>query len=70
MIKMVKNFVCHDSENKFDPRETGDYVDKFINRTDTQYFIVYRLADTAEINTSMSNDCSSTTNDDASIKSF
>ena len=43
---MVKTFLCHDSANKFDLNESGDYVDKYINWTDTQYVMVYRLADT------------------------
>ena len=45
---MVKSFLCHKSENKFDFKETGDYVDKYINHTDTQYLMDYSLVGTAK----------------------
>ena len=32
MIKMVKDFLCHDSVNKFNLKETGQYVDNQINK--------------------------------------
>ena len=70
MIQMAKTFICHDSANKFDLNESGDYVDKYINKTHTQYVMVCRLSDTEEENTSINDDFSSITNDDASINSF
>ena len=47
MIQMMKTFVCNDSAI-FYPNESGDYVDKYINKTHTQYVMVYCLADTEE----------------------
>ena len=32
MIKMVKDFSCHDSVNKFDLKESGKYVENNINK--------------------------------------
>ena len=67
MIQMVKKFLCHDSANRFYLNESGVYVENNINKTYTQYVMVYRLADTQEEDTSINDDVPSTMNDDASI---
>ena len=46
MIKMVKDFLCHDSVNKFDLKESSLYVDNHINEENTQYVMIYQLSDT------------------------
>lgn len=70
MIQMVKAFVCHDSVSKFYPNESSLYVNNHINKPDTQYVMVYLLADTQEEYTSIQYDVSITMNDDQGKNSF
>ena len=67
---MVKEFLCHKSANKFDINETGDYVDKYMNMSDTQYLMVYLITNTDKPKSSKSNDSQSSLNDDLSFNSF
>ena len=67
MIQMVKDFLCRESKNKFNLQDTGNNVDKYINQSVTQYLIVYRVEDTADKNTSKSNDSVTTEIDELSM---
>ena len=68
--QMVKEFLCHKSANKFDINENGDYVDKYMNSSDAQYLMVYRITNTDTPKSSNSDDSQSSLNDDFSRNSF
>ena len=70
MVKIVKEFLCHESVNKFNLKESGECVDNHVNKQDNQYVIIYRLAGTQEEDTSIHSDVSITMNDDLSDNSF
>ena len=67
--QMVKAFLCHKSANKFDINETGDYVDKYMNMSDTQYLMVYCITNNDTPKSSKRNDSKSSLNDDFSCNS-
>ena len=70
MKQMVKSFLCHKSANKFDINETGDYVDKYMNSSDSQYLMVYLITNTDTPKSSNSDDSQSSLNDDFSRNSL
>ena len=59
---MGKDLLCHESKNKFNVTESGLYVEIHINKKDTKFMIIYRLADTKGDDISTHSDISSTMN--------
>ena len=67
---MVKEFLCHKSANKFDIKDSGVYVDKYMNSINAQYLMVYHITNTDAPKSSNSDDSHSSLNDDCSSNSL
>ena len=67
---MVKEFLCHKSANKFDIKDSGAYIDKFVNSKNAQYLMLYHIHITDAPKSSTSDDSHSSRNEDFRYHEF
>ena len=67
---MVKFFLCHKSANKFDIKDSGVYIDKYMSNINAQYLMVYHIKITDAPKSSKSDDSHSSLNEDWRYNEF